>query len=377
MESLPLELWYKIFHHAVGPLDDFDRRLLRWKPISALVERLCIPKLRTATQLVRVCKHWNEIITPLLYENLIISTATQLRLALTTLESRKNRRGTQNLGHSVKRIVIAFAKYVLVNSSDFHRLLSYCPDLIALHLTRYFQLDAGLSLNTILQTARTLEVLNLGGAYLISSQKSSWTDLFTKMPTLRAARYDLTLTTSSPIPPNIEFLSLTDHPLCLSIPSSVTELVFYSFGLPPYIDLSGTSMTKLTLICQFNRGDPTHFGDSFRQLIASIPPSVKALSLLPRSWDDLTFINALPKNITFLGLDAQLADSVVANSSDPLPLVEFCESVEAPALETVQFLHWDDCDHLRKHHPDVLEQLTSALRKRNVDLIDWEGIAIV
>ncbi|KAJ8502392.1 hypothetical protein ONZ45_g11807 [Pleurotus djamor] len=375
MESLPLELCEKILYNAVS-LDDFDRKLLRWKSISSFVERLCIPRVRTATSLLRVCKYWNRITPPLPCESLIISTASQLRLALARLEPRFDESAGRNLGHLVKRIVIAFSKCVSVDSTDFRRLLSYCPNLTALHITRCFQLEPGLLLNDILQTASTLQVLNLEETFPISSQIPPWTEIFNKMPALRAARQDLHFsTTSLAFPSNIEFLSIPDHPDCPPIPSTVTELVCYSFSLPLHIDLSGTSLTRLTLICQLPRDDD--FGDLFRSLISSIPPSVKALSLVLYSWDDLSLIKAaIPKNVTFLGLDTQLRSDFVGVHNDPLRLVEFCESVEAPALDTVQLMWWDDCDHLRERCPDVLVRLVSTLRKRNAALMDWEGIFI-
>ncbi|KAJ8507130.1 hypothetical protein ONZ45_g10464 [Pleurotus djamor] len=377
MKSLPLELHSRIFHSAAGPIDDFDLRLLRWKPFPALVERLCIPRLRTAAQLACVCKYWNEIVTPILYQNLIISTVAQFKVAVTTLQPRIDKGGDRNFGPLVKRIVIAFPKFMQVETADFQRLLSYCPALTALHLTRQFQLEPDLSPSVILQAPRTLEVLNLGDAHFAAERLViifPWTEVLNEMSALHAICNDVFFSTSSPFPPNIKTLALLDqlgNPVM--IPSSVTELIFSCLTIPHFADLRGTSITRMTLLCQFAQGD---FGPPFRQLVLSLPPSVNTLSLLLRSWDDLSFLESIPENITFLGLDTQ-QNSVAGDHDNPRSLVEFCESVKAPALETIQLLHWDDCDHLRQRCPNDLADLVSTLRKRGVDLIDWEELLIV
>ncbi|KAJ8520509.1 hypothetical protein ONZ45_g2690 [Pleurotus djamor] len=323
------------------------------KTVGSLTEhmtKIYVPRLRTAAQLVYVCKYWEKIVTPFLYETLMISTASQLRLATETLSLVIDRSG-----------------------SDFHLGddQESRPSTVQHHIS---QAEPDPLIKAISLAHNTLEVLSVPNAYTFqhhaSKSSSSLASLFKKMPALRAFRHDFPFvanaSSASSIPPNVEFLSVSSNHPCPPIPPSVKEMVILCYGSPLHHNVhnvDGAFVTTLTLLCFFRP-------EMLQQAMSCISPSVKVLSLHIRSWTNLRRITSIPENVTCLGLkaNARLAGDL------RLALASFFESVKAPALNTVRLLHWDDGYYLRTCRPDALSTLVLILRARDVDLIDWEGV---
>jgi hypothetical protein len=109
-KRLPPEVWHIIFRFAAGPLLPHALELRFLSPFDVLVDlethwRMLGGRDLTRTSLALVCRSWNIMATPYIYEQIVIKTSEQERLLIRTLEHAKR-------DHLIKAIFIGFDLYI-------------------------------------------------------------------------------------------------------------------------------------------------------------------------------------------------------------------------------------------------------------------------
>ena len=107
-ERLPPEVWHIIFRFAAGPLLPHGLRFLSPFDVFVGLEthwRLLGGRDLTRASLALVCRSWNFMATPYIYEQIVIKTSEQERLLIRTLEHAKR-------DYFIKAIFIGFGLYI-------------------------------------------------------------------------------------------------------------------------------------------------------------------------------------------------------------------------------------------------------------------------
>ncbi|KAJ8507131.1 hypothetical protein ONZ45_g10465 [Pleurotus djamor] len=210
--SLPTELWHQIFNELTirrFPMKDLDYKLLRCKQPSRVCRKLYRSQPWIAHSLLLVCKLWNSVVKPMLYNTIFLWKASQITdLALLLRGQGPPSADHPRIGSWIRRIVIMIHDPKdRIDFSNFGELMSSCHKLTALHVVMHFP-DASdrypsslVLFENILHTASTLQILNLVACAPHYSDNSIPNDFFKKMTALRAFRSDNDIN-----PPNIQLL---------------------------------------------------------------------------------------------------------------------------------------------------------------------------
>ncbi|KAJ8502393.1 hypothetical protein ONZ45_g11806 [Pleurotus djamor] len=415
--SLPPELWSIILRDATNFCDDLDLELLRSNAPKKLAVTLNRAHLATTRNLVRVCRLWNIISSPFLYETLCVTSLPKPEffefagLQRPPVISGKTDSAIERVGLWVKRLIFTFpplngrgVDYTILTS-----VIDQCPNLISFHLLTTFiflnpgrgtsismSIDPSESFMAHLSSTTpglSLQVLNIPGSWETSRIVMSplgWCTFFDRMAALKAFRIDscrgihqmqrkIGRGPWSPDPPKLHphFIALPPgslgSPLThqLFCPDSVKELILrdYDYISDPGVGHQFPSVTHLSL--HLSEVTPSERHD-LRDVFASYFPSVTHLTLSYASWG----------NIPEVGMTLSPSVVVLVMASErylQMPrylyrrLLVFCKLVAGDSLASIQLKDEQTFIDLSAHHRKVFQSLKDELRARDLALLDWRG----
>ncbi|KAJ8502518.1 hypothetical protein ONZ45_g11679 [Pleurotus djamor] len=135
--TLPPEIWLDIIHLLTRIPSDFDLKLFRLEAPKPVAEKFLRLRLVNSRHILRVCRQFRTLATPLFYETVWISKDSQLTSLIAALEYERTRLldVSIGIGYLIKRIVFTpfFPQFSAPGDHPTLSLIHLCPTVTSLH----------------------------------------------------------------------------------------------------------------------------------------------------------------------------------------------------------------------------------------------------
>ena len=401
---LPPELWLNIFAFATWAPRGVEAYLSKKSHSRGYWWGIRHPDLKSAFVtrrfLVRVCRQWRSLATPLLYEHIIIGRAKfASSLRHTLAASEREAESTENyrsLGSWTKRLDVAVRdgddKHAgSLDMKDLCSIIRCLPNLTAVVFSLPFGFFAPAILpesilDALVETCSTTLHDMLWTTTSLLPDREQWCSFLTKMPGLRRLGCPYTYTSphhmlQAVTLPSISGLTITPSSVEVSAAfddtnhfPSLQELVYSRWGvmgpslLGALLRVSGHTITRVVLSV-----DDSHALLSELIVLKRFCPNLIRLDIAFRRWRDMSSICDIPP-VSILGLHCS---QLRAKSREYQRLFDILHAVRPLTLKVIRFLDHRIVENLRGHHPNAYKVGISVLNISGCRVEDHEGVSLL
>ena len=401
---LPPELWLNIITFATWAPRDVEAYLSKKSHSRGYWWGIRHPDLKSAFVtrrfLIRVCRQWRSLATPLLYEHIIIGRAKfASSLRHTLAASERGAESTENyrsLGSWTKRLDVAIrdSDDKLPGGLDVKDLCSIIrslPNLTAIVFSLPSKCFAPAILpesilDALVETCSITLHDMLWTTTSLLPDREQWCSFLTKMPGLRRLGCPITYTSphhtlQAVTLPSISGLTITPSSIEVSAAfddtnhfPSLQELVYLRWGvtgpsrLEALLRVSGQTITRVVLSV-----DDSYALRSELIALKRFCPNLIRLDIACRSWRDLSSLYDIPP-VSFLGLHCS---QLRAKSREYQWLFDILHAARPFTLKVIRFLDHRIVENLRSCHPNAYKVGIHVLTICDCRVEDHEGVSLL